>query len=50
MVPLEVVDEVVDTSSGEGIHGGENKGGKPVWPLYDFEPDAETTLDALLHA
>jgi len=48
VVPLEVVDEVVDTSSGEGIHGGENKGGKPVWPLYDFEPDAETTLDALL--
>ena len=27
--------------------GGE-EGGTPVRPLYDFEPDAETTLDALL--
>jgi F-type H+-transporting ATPase subunit gamma len=48
VVPLEVVDEVVDTHSGEGIHGAEDKGGKAVWPLYDFEPNAETTLDALL--
>lgn len=48
VVPLEVVDEVVDTKSGEGIHGGEEKGGSAVFPLYDFEPDADTTLDALL--
>jgi len=48
VVPLEVVDEVVDTSSGSGIHGADEKGGTAVWPLYDFEPDAEATLDNLL--
>ncbi len=48
VVPLDVVDEVVDTASGAGIHGAEEKGGMAVWPLYDFEPDAETTLNALL--
>jgi len=48
VVPLEVVEERVDTKSGEGIHGAEEKGGKAVWPLYDFEPDADKTLDALL--
>jgi F-type H+-transporting ATPase subunit gamma len=48
VVPLEVVEEVVDTSSGSGIHGAEDKGGAAVWPLYDFEPDAEATLDNLL--
>lgn len=48
VVPLEVVEEVVDTHAGEGIHGGGDKGGKAVFPLYDFEPDAEKTLDALL--
>ncbi len=48
IVPLEVVEEVVDTTSGEGIHGAEDKGGRAVWPLYDFEPDAQSTLDNLL--
>lgn len=46
VVPLEVVEEVV--SAGEGIHGGDEKGGKAALPLFDFEPDADKTLDALL--
>ncbi len=48
VVPLDVVEEVIDTTAGEGIHGAEEKGGKAVWPLYDFEPSADATLDALL--
>ena len=37
ILPLEVVEEVVDTSAST-ITGGDNAGGTPVWPLYDFEP------------
>ena len=37
ILPLEVVDEVVDRSADATIA-----------PLYEFEPDAETVLDALL--
>ncbi|MBP7972330.1 MAG: F0F1 ATP synthase subunit gamma [Candidatus Nanopelagicales bacterium] len=47
VLPLQVVEEVVDVS-GSHISGGEEKGGSAAWPLYDFEPDATTTLDALL--
>ena len=36
ILPLEVVDEVVEKDSGQ------------AFPLYEFEPDAETVLDALL--
>ncbi len=46
VVPLEVVEEVVVSES--SISGGEEKGGSATWPLYDFEPGAEETLDALL--
>ncbi len=47
MVPLEVVEETVDTSDSH-ITGGDDTGGVAAWPLYDFEPDATKTLDALL--
>lgn len=47
IVPLDIVEEVVDTS-GSGITAAEEKGGKAIWPLYDFEPGADETLDALL--
>lgn len=47
ILPLEVVEEVVDTSASK-ISGGAEKGGAPVWPLFDFEPGAEQVLDALL--
>ena len=47
MVPLEVVEEAVDTTSSH-ITGGDEEGGAAAWPLYDFEPDATKTLDALL--
>jgi F-type H+-transporting ATPase subunit gamma len=47
ILPLEVVEEVVDTSASH-ITGGDNAGGTPVWPLYDFEPSADEVLDALL--
>ncbi len=47
IVPLDVVEEVVDTSE-SGITAVEEKGGKAIWPLYDFEPSADDTLDALL--
>ena len=47
ILPLEVVEEVIDTSESH-ITGGDNAGGTPVWPLYDFEPSAEEALDALL--
>ncbi len=47
MVPLEVVEEAIDTS-GSHITGGDDTGGVAAWPLYDFEPDATKTLDALL--
>jgi F-type H+-transporting ATPase subunit gamma len=47
ILPLEVVEEVVDTSE-SNITGGDNAGGTPVWPLYDFEPSPEEVLDALL--
>lgn len=47
LVPLEVVEEEVDTTT-SAISGGGEQGGSPVFPLYDFEPGAEQTLDALL--
>lgn len=47
LVPLDVIEEVVDTHA-SGITAGEGKGGVAAWPLYDFEPDAKQTLDALL--
>ena len=37
-LPLEVVDEVVDSSAGDGL----------PFPLYEFEPGADLVLDALL--
>ena len=46
LLPLEIVD--VPIESGEGITGGDDKGGKAALPLYDFEPGAEGVLDALL--
>ncbi len=46
VVPLDVVEEVV-TADGN-ITGGDDKGGSAALPLYDFEPDADSTLDALL--
>jgi len=49
LVPLDVVEEVVDTHSGEGIKGTvEQHGGSAIWPLFDFEPGAKETLDSLL--
>ena len=47
ILPLEVVDEVVDTTLSH-ITGADEAGGTPVWPLYDFEPSAEEVLDSLL--
>ena len=38
ILPLEIVDEVVETKSGEAL----------PFPLYEFEPGADTVLDALL--
>lgn len=38
ILPLEIVDEVVETKSGESL----------PFPLYEFEPGADTVLDALL--
>jgi len=38
VLPLEVVDEVVDTSDADSM----------PFPLYEFEPDAESVLDSLL--
>lgn len=47
IVPLEIVDEAVETGD-SSITSVDSKGGTAVWPLYDFEPSAEDTLDALL--
>lgn len=47
ILPLEIVEEVIDTSDSH-ITAGEDKGGKAIWPLYDFEPGADETLSALL--
>ena len=38
ILPLEIVDEVVEAKSGESL----------PFPLYEFEPGADTVLDALL--
>jgi F-type H+-transporting ATPase subunit gamma len=38
VLPLEIVDEVVEAKSGESL----------PFPLYEFEPGADTVLDALL--
>ena len=38
ILPLEIVDEVVETKAGESL----------PFPLYEFEPGADTVLDALL--
>ncbi|MGJ7442028.1 F0F1 ATP synthase subunit gamma [Aquipuribacter sp. MA13-6] len=40
LLPVEVVDEVAEAQEGSG--GGE------LLPLYDFEPDADAVLDALM--
>ncbi|WP_298038670.1 F0F1 ATP synthase subunit gamma [uncultured Microbacterium sp.] len=37
LLPLEIVD-----------HDGADSSSAPVYPLYEFEPDAETVLDAIL--
>ncbi len=47
MLPMEIVDVPIDTSEPH-ITGGEDKGGTPILPLYDFEPGVEAVLDALL--
>jgi F-type H+-transporting ATPase subunit gamma len=47
VLPLEVVEEILDTSESH-ITGGGDEGGTPVFPLYDFEPSPEEVLDALL--
>ena len=47
ILPLEIVEEVVDTSESH-ITGGDDAGGTPVFPLYDFEPSSDEVLDALL--
>ena len=38
ILPLEIVDEIVEAKSGESL----------PFPLYEFEPGADTVLDALL--
>ena len=47
ILPLEVVDEVVDISGSEVGDAGSHAG-KPVYPLYTFEPSPEQVLNALL--
>lgn len=47
VLPFDVVEELIDTSLYK-ITGGDDEGGKAALPLYDFEPSAEQTLDALL--
>ena len=47
ILPLQVIEELVDTSQSH-ITGGNDEGGTPVWPLYDFEPSANDVLDSLL--
>ena len=44
---MEIVDVPIDTSEPH-ITGGEDKGGTPILPLYDFEPGVEAVLDAPL--
>ncbi len=49
LVPLDVEEQVVGVGDST-ITGGDDAGGKPVFPLYDFEPGASQVLDALLPA
>ncbi len=47
MLPMEIVDVPIEPAD-EPITGGEDKGGTPVLPLYDFEPGVEAVLNDLL--
>lgn len=47
ILPLEVVDEVVDISASQVGDAGSHAG-PPLYPLYTFEPSPEKVLDALL--
>lgn len=47
LAPIDVEEELLDTS-GSHITGGDDAGGTPTFPLYDFEPGAKQALDALL--
>jgi F-type H+-transporting ATPase subunit gamma len=47
VVPLDVVEEKVG-GTGQVIEGIESPGAKATLPLYDFEPQADILLDALL--
>ncbi len=47
ILPLEVVDEEVDISGSQVGQEG-HQAGRPLYPLYNFEPSAESVLDALL--
>jgi F-type H+-transporting ATPase subunit gamma len=47
ILPLEVVDEEVDISQSELGSAGDSSG-RPIYPLYSFEPSPESVLDALL--
>jgi F-type H+-transporting ATPase subunit gamma len=47
ILPLEVVDEEVDISESQVGSAG-HQAGKPIYPLYSFEPSPESVLDALL--
>jgi F-type H+-transporting ATPase subunit gamma len=47
ILPLEVVDEEVDISESQVGSAG-YKAGRPIYPLYSFEPSPESVLDALL--
>ena len=47
ILPLEVVDEEVDISESQVGSAG-HKAGRPIYPLYSFEPSPESVLDALL--
>lgn len=49
VVPLEVEEQVIEAGE-HTITGGDDAGGTPVFPLYDFEPGAGQVLDALLPA
>jgi F-type H+-transporting ATPase subunit gamma len=47
ILPLEVVDEEVDISDSP-VGSASYTAGRPIYPLYNFEPSPEAVLDALL--
>ena len=47
LLPLEVVEDEVDVSHSDVGSAGAHAG-RPVYPLYNFEPSPEAVLDALL--